>query len=631
MCGIAGVLRRDGEPDADLLEAMSDAVRHRGPDSAGSWSEQHVGLAHRRLAVVDLSPAGHQPMQSADGRWVITYNGEIYNHRELRAALMSEGIGFRGHSDTEVLLEAVSAWGVRNALRRCDGMFAIALWDRSSQRLTLARDRHGEKPLYAGWVGRDFLFASALSAFRRHPDWQGRLEPRAAGWMLGYGFVPAPWSIHRDVYKLQAGRLLEMSPRALDMPADAASFASRQSAFFDAAGEAAEARRVPWTGNVGEAVHELGRLLDRSVALRMAADVPVGAFLSGGIDSSLVVESMARQHTGQVDTYTVAFDSARHDESDRASATAAALGTRHHTLRMTAADVQALVADLPEIYDEPFADAAQLPAILMSRFARAGVTVALTGDAGDECFEGYQRHLDARANWRVLGLLPPGARSLVAGAGGRLSSALPPGALSRVLARQAGRIGVPDFEAYAAALLAFPGALRHPPDVTRDIAWPRRDDTRAGAGERLRLLDQALLLPEGIHTKLDRASMACALELRVPLLDPEIVRLSWRLPAAWHSGGGVGKRMLRSLARQRLPGALHGLPKRGFDVPLAAWLSGPLRGWVDHLLSRDACPAGVVDMQAARAMFRRHVDGRADHALALWSALMFLAWADRHA
>lgn len=633
MCGLAGILG-PGSADPALASAFAAALAHRGPDAEGQWADPAAGiaLAHRRLSIVDLSPAGAQPMVSADGRWVLAYNGEIYDHAALRARLEAEAPRrWRGHSDTEVLLEAIASWGVEAALARCNGMFALAAWDRVERRLVLARDRTGEKPLYVGTVGADLVFASELKAFRRHPAWRHAVEPRALGWLLELGYVPAPWSIHPGVFKLPAGSLLRLVPGDADWRPDAAGFAARVERWWCLEDAVAEARATPWEGSEAEALNALRALVDDAVALRMEADVSVGALLSGGIDSTLVVASMARQSVRPVRTFTVGFDDPALDESAPAAAIARQLGTEHTHLALPAGEALALVEHLPDLYDEPFADAAQVPAVLVARAARRAVAVALTGDGGDEVFHGYQRYLDAERAWGAIGAWPVGARSGLAAMLRGAGRALPPGRWSQRALRQGVRLGALDVDAYGRALMRFDGARAVDADL--DPAWAAVPSVLDGAtpSERLRWRDQALALPEGIHAKLDRASMAVGLELRVPLLDPRLMQLAWRLPAAWHARDGVGKRLLRALAAEVAPVGIAARRKQGFDVPLTAWLRGPLRDWAETLLAPAALAREpLLDAAHARRLWRDHLAARADHAHALWALLMYRAWSERH-
>lgn len=634
MCGIAGVLGSTWANSAQTLRAMGDALAHRGPDDAGAWIDPGfgIGLAHRRLAIVDLSTAGSQPMHSRDHRFSISFNGEIYNHVALRKELVAAGCHeWRGHSDTEVLLNAIEFWGIEGALRRSNGMFAVALWDKTEQELVLARDRTGEKPLYVGWIGGDIAFASELRALRCHPKWRHAIEPSALALMLRLGYVPAPWSIHPGVYKLPAASLLRLRIEDAATVLSVESFAERLQHYWNLEELVLDTR--PWSGSEQEALDALQKSLDEAVGLRMVADVPVGALLSGGVDSSLVVASMQSQSAFSVRTFTVGFDDDAIDESSQARTTARLLGTDHQEIRLPSGSALDLVARLPDVYDEPFADAAQLPALLVCEAARRQVTVALTGDGGDELFHGYQRYLDAEKNWQTLGRLPPWGRRMSAPGLHTMARLAGRGQFAQMLRRQASRVPAANSDDYYARLLLFPDAIRVDGASWhrgKAIAWPKIPTALMGAGRRMRYLDQRLGLPEGIHTKLDRASMAVALELRVPMLDPHLLALAWRMPEDWLAHGGVGKLLLRRLLGRRLP-EVSKRHKQGFDVPIASWLRGPLRPWAADLLSTARLPdEDLIDMAAVRRMLQDHVAGRADFGYALWSVLMFLAWNRRY-
>lgn len=634
MCGLAGVVG-PGSFDAALIGSMGHSLSHRGPDGQGEWRDPaaRIALVHRRLSILDLSPAGAQPMNSADGRWVIAFNGEIYDHADLRTALEADAPrSWRGHSDTEVLLEAIAAWGVESALSRCNGMFALAAWDRRERSLVLARDRTGEKPLYVGAVGPDLVFASELKAFRRHPAWRHAVDPNALGWLLEVGYVPAPWSIHPGVFKLPAGSLLRLSAHDAEWRPCVSGFLRRAERWWKLEDLVAKAKASPWKDGEQAALAAVKETIDDAVRLRMLADVSVGALLSGGIDSTLVVASMARQSSRPVRTFTVGFEVPAIDEAGQALATARHLGTQHTQVDLPAEAALSLVSRLPEVYDEPFADAAQLPAILVAEAARRQVVVALTGDGGDEVFHGYQRYLDAERNWSGIGRLPHAVRCAMAGGLRLAGRACPAGETRSRLIRQAGRIGVRDIEEYGAALMRLPGARGAP--HAGDPAWPGVPTALSGAGvgERLRFLDQAFSLPEGIHAKLDRASMSVGLELRVPLLDLRLLELAWRMPPQWHARDGVGKRLLRQLAREAAPPGTALRRKQGFDVPVSAWLRGPLRDWAETLLSPSALAREpLLDPLHVRALWEDHLARRADHGYALWALLMFRSWSEHHA
>lgn len=632
MCGLTGYLGGDAWTRDKFLRESAAALRHRGPDSDGFWNpEGPIGLGHRRLAIVDLSAAGAQPMVSADQRWVIAFNGEIYNHRQLREQLeAAHTIAWRGHSDTEVLLECIARDGVVTTLRRCNGMFAIAAWDCEKQELWLARDATGEKPLYAGWIGGGIAFASELCALRTHTAWKGGVDQEAVSWMLAFGYVPAPLSIHPGVFKLPAGSCLVLRPGDGGTAPSCAGFAARLLQWRHLDSLVCPQATPDQAASEDEWLDHLDALLDDAVRLRMQTDVPVAALLSGGIDSSLIVSSMVRHAPGRVNTFTVAFDEPGVDESAHAAEVARRLQTTHEEIRCPAGAALALVERLPDIYDEPFADPAQIPAVLVSEAVRRNAPVALTGDGGDELFEGYQRHLDAQAWWRFVG--PLGRRGRQgAGAGLRaLSGLLPAGGASRASGRLGGRLAAIDFDDYYRRVLQFPesSADRAPAMTGRWPRWPSIPEALQTPGSRMRFVDQVLALPEGIHTKVDRASMSVGLEIRVPLLDTRIQALSWQLAADTHVVGGQGKRWLRALLARRLQDGVAGRRKQGFDVPVGDWLRGPLKPWAMDLMSSmgDALPARV----HVERVWAAHLSRRRDASYALWAVLSYLAWLRRH-
>lgn len=633
MCGLAGLIG-PGASRPELLDAMGASLAHRGPDAHSVWSEpsSSVALVHRRLSILELSEAGTQPMVSANGRWVLAFNGEIYNHQDLRADLdRVEARPWRGRSDTEVLVEAIANWGIERTLSRSNGMFAFAAWDRCRKELTLARDRFGEKPLYVGPVGADILFASELKAFRVHPSWRHSVEPKALSWLFQFGYVPAPWSIHEGVFKLAAGSFLKLAPADAGWRPDVFEFEDRLHRWWRLDEAVIRCRAKPWTHGREDALQSLQEILDDAVRLRMVSDVQVGALLSGGIDSALVVASMARQSSRAVQTFTVGFEERSIDESDDALETARYLGTDHTQIFCPSDAALAVVDRLPNIYDEPFADAAQIPAFLVSQAAAGRVKVALTGDGGDEIFGGYQRYLDGQFVWRMVGMLPSRVRVAMARGLEVLSRPMPASDIRARMLRQSWRLGAKDIDDYAMALLRFPGAT--PAFRVGDPAWPTRPDKLrfSDPGEQFRYLDQALTLPEGIHTKLDRASMAVSLELRVPLIDQRLLELAWRVPSSWHVAGGMGKRMLRRLVQRRTPPPTADRRKHGFDVPVAHWLREPLRDWAESLLSAEALQRDPhLDAGHIRCMWERHVGRFADHGYALWAVLMYRAWSERY-
>ena len=640
MCGIAGFWTR-GSPDPALLARMAKAVEHRGPDDHGVWidPEAGLGLAHRRLSIVDLSPHGHQPMPSADGRFMLSYNGEIYNHADLRAALDGEGLaperGWGGHSDTETLLQAIAAWGLDIALARSVGMFAFALWDRRDRTLHLVRDRFGEKPLYYGWAGRDFVFASELKAIRVHPDFDATVDRRALHAFAARTNVPAPLSIYRRLFKLEPGCILTLTN--LDpFEAPPHQLIRRYWSYEDVV-------RVSLADpfdTEAEALTALEAALNTAIDGQSVADVPVGAFLSGGIDSSAVTAFYQQRSATPVRTYTIGFDEAGYNEADDARAVAAHLGTIHHEQIVTAAQARDVIPLLPAIYDEPFADSSQIPTFIVSRFARRDVTVALTGDGGDELFAGYNRHVSAPAMWRSIRHVPLGLRSAASATLGRLPSSFWSVAASAMPGRTAPNLGAKLHKALRTA-----GHARDFTDIYDDFldewAGERSPVIGGGAGTKLlaptalddsvatMLRDATGYLPDDILTKVDRASMAVSLETRVPFLDHRLAAVAARIPLSMKVRGGKGKHILRAALFARAPATLFDRPKAGFAVPVGQWIKGPLRDWAESLLDpRRLATEGYFDPGTVHARWDDHLSGRRDSTAAIWSILMFQAWLD---
>lgn len=635
MCGIAGIWTRGGG-DADRLErdtgVMIDRLRHRGPDDRGVWVDAAAGvaLANRRLAVVDLSPGGHQPMTSRDGGVTIAFNGEIYNHHDLRRQLAGQGVGFRSASDTEVLVEAIAHWGLERALAAAHGMFGLAVWQAGPRRLTLVRDRLGEKPLYWCRRGDHLHFASelkSLTAVLASADLT--MDRQAMAEYFRRGHIPAPLSAYEQVRQLPPGCWLALA-------ADGTQTQGRHWSAMDAAAA------PPPVLSDAEAVAEGRRLLSRSVGRTMVADVPLGVFLSGGIDSTLVAALMQAQSATPIRSYTIGFEAADFDESAAAAATAARLGTRHETLRLGGADLLDLIPALPGMYDEPFADASALPVALLCRLARREVTVALSGDGGDEGYAGYSRHVwaGAMAGWRrhrgALSLLAGGVRLLpsswIDGAIGLVKPGLrqPADKLAKFLAA----VTAPDEAAsYLAMLGQWAGAddgggglLRDPPPSP---SWPDPLMALKGADPALRLQMRDLLgyLPDGVLTKVDRASMAASLEVRAPLLDHEVVAFGLGLPLTQRVRDGRGKWLLRRILADFVPPDHLARPKTGFGLPLGGWLRGPLREWAQTLLAPDAVRAdGLLRDAVVSRLWSEHCQGRRDHTGRLWTVLSYLAW-----
>ncbi len=641
MCGIAGYIDLKTSTSEEVLErhalAMAGAMVRRGPDDQGAWTDAQAGvaLAQARLSIIDLSEAGHQPMVSHNGRYVIVYNGEVYNAEDLRAHL--DGVDWRGHSDTEVILEACARWGLTVTLEKLIGMFAFALWDREERTLSLVRDRFGIKPLYWGEVDGKFLFASELKALMALKGWTRRIDRNALASYMRFNYVPAPQSIFQGLHKLQPGHILTFHAGrgAVDIER-----------YWNVRAIAAAGARNPLKLDDAQAEDELDRLVRDAVKRRMVADVPLGAFLSGGIDSSTVVAAMQAQSVRAVKTFTIGFDVEGYDESAHAAAIAKHLGTDHTELRVTPQHALDVVPDLATWYDEPFADSSQIPTFLISKLAREHVTVSLSGDGGDELFAGYERHKWGEALWRRTGWLPRPAARL-----GAAALRLPPDALWRgVNAILPHRLKV-SHPALKAHKLADVLALSDPQALYRRLvtAW---DDPNAlvpgahephglewdttlardipGVMEQMQVLDALTYLPDDILTKVDRASMAVSLEARVPLLDHRIAEFAFGLPRSLRHRGGQGKWLLRKVLARYVPPSLFERPKMGFGIPVGPWLRGPLRDWAENLLSVEALEdGGYLASAPIRKTWAEHLSGRADWTTHLWTVLMFQAWRER--
>jgi len=644
MCGVAGFLdfARTMTADAQSVVCgrMADALAHRGPDDRGVWTDPAAGVAlgHRRLSIIDVSPLGHQPMASESGRYVAVYNGEIYNFAELRSQL--SGHSFRGHSDTEVMLAAFEEWGVEASLARFNGMFAIALWDTRERAMWLARDRFGEKPLYYGLVGRSLVFGSELKAIRPFPGFSGEIERGALTQFLRFGCVPTQSCIVRGMKKLPPASFLRV---AAEGDLDRA-----PSAYWSVEEVASEGRARPFRGTDDEAASELDGILQRAVHLRMVADVPLGAFLSGGVDSSTVVAMMQAGSSQRVKTFTIGSPDAALDEADVAKRVAQHLGTDHTELYVTAREAQAVIPRLPTLYDEPFADSSQIPTFLVSQLARRHVTVALSGDGGDELFGGYNWYFGAEARWRRLAGLSSRLRSTARGVAplGRLSQVdrafsravrtmprglrarLPGDLLPRVVATLAARDTSEVFLGFHSAWTA-PGAVTGVIEPAHEVFQrrpPELDDFLA----RMMCTDALAYLPDDILVKVDRAAMGVSLETRVPLLDPDVARFAWSLPNRLKIGGGKGKLLLRKVLGRHVPEALWTGPKKGFVIPVGAWLRGPLRDWAETLLSEKRLRGeGFLDPADVRRKWAEHLSGLRHSELAVWNVLMFQAWLEK--
>jgi asparagine synthase (glutamine-hydrolysing) len=647
MCGIAGFVggKWSGRAQAAAtLARMGRTIRHRGPDHSDVWidEEARAAFVHNRLSILDLSAAGNQPMASHSGRYVIVYNGEIYNHQQIRAELTEAGIApnWNGHSDTETLLAAIDAWGIRGAVERSTGMFAFALWDKAEWTLTLARDRLGEKPLYYGRQepGAPFFFASELKAIAAHPRFRPEIERQALTLLLRYNYIPAPFSIYRGMWKLLPGTLLTL--RAGDPEPVIEQYWSGATA--------AEAGvEDPLRLGDEEAIDELERRLEGAIARQMIADVPLGAFLSGGVDSSTVVALMQKLSPRPVKTFTIGFHEAGFNEAEHAKAVARHLGTDHTELYVTAAEARAVIPKLPQIYDEPFADSSQVPTHLVSALAREHVKVSLSGDGGDELFGGYNRYLLTSELWGKISGIPRPLRAAAA----RAMTVVPPSAWTRfgdvaggMLPRLArvNRLGdkvhkgapllqsesVADLYGGMLSLWRDPAAVvigaTEPPSQATGLAPPLR---ALGGIERMMALDLVGYLPDDILVKVDRAAMAVSLETRVPFLDHDVVEFAWRLPFGLKIRDGDTKWILRQLLYRHVPKALIDRPKMGFGVPIGDWLRGPLRDWAEALLDeRRLRSEGFFRPEPVRRTWETHLSGRMDEQYRLWGVLMFQSW-----
>lgn len=645
MCGIAGFLQLEpGAPDQanGALRAMAQTIAHRGPDGEGVWYDAlaGVGLAHRRLAIIDLSDLGAQPMSSASGRLTITFNGEIYNYRALRSELERAGCRFRSSSDTEVLLEAFELWGAQRALERLRGMFAFALWDHQERTLVLARDRFGEKPLYFGQFGRTLLFGSELRALRAHSAWNAGLDRGALALLLRHYYIPSPHTIYRGVQKVMPGCYVRIRTYR-------GAFVVEQRPYWTARPLADHAQPVA-ESHCGRILEELHEALTQSVQMQMHADVPVGAFLSGGIDSSLVVSLMQRASRRPVHTFSIGFIERDYDEAPFARRMAEHLGTEHTELMLSPRDALAVIPQLADIYDEPFADSSQIPTYLVSQLARRTVKVSLSGDGGDELFSGYDHYSLALDYWRRVERLPAGLRALLRNAVHSLPlpwiEALTTAAL---IGRRRAYLDLPDrikersSQLFAASFYqlyrSYVSFWHCPEDVVlgaREPATVLSDDesrrSRVGAVEHMMFMDTRQYLPDDILVKVDRAAMHVSLETRVPLLDSVVADIAWNTPLAVHRRDGRGKWLLRQLLTRYVPQELFDRPKRGFAIPLAHWLKCELREWGEHLLNpAKLAREGIFEPTVIERRWRQHQQGLADWSIQLWTVLMAQAWIER--
>ena len=645
MCGIVGFLdtsRRRGTGELrDLVLGMAHTLRHRGPDDFGAWVDAATGIAlgHRRLSILDLSPLGHQPMHSASGRYAFSFNGEIYNFKILRSELEGLGHTFRGHSDTEVMLACFSRWGVHQAVKRFNGMFAFALWDREARLLHLARDRFGEKPLYYGWMGRTFLFGSELKALRAHPDFKADIDRDALVLYFRYGYIPAPCSIYRGVSKVLPGTVLTMAPETGSPPT--------VSPYWSLRAVVEEGNANPFTGTETEAVARLDELLRDAVKLQMEADVPLGAFLSGGVDSSTIVALMQAQSAEPVRTFSIGFHEAAYDEAPYAKAVATHLGTAHTELYVTSEEAMAVIPRIPTLYDEPLGDPSQIPTFLVSQLARRDVTVSLSGDAGDELFAGYNNYFWGLRVWNHIGRIPRPLRALSARGLTMLSPSswdslfrmvepiLPKhlrqrnfGSKFRALACL---LPAESAEALYRAILSHweaPASLvigaSEPPTLLTDRT---QQGHLSSMLQCMMYIDAMMYLPDDILVKVDRAGMGVSLETRMPLLDHRVAEFAWQLPESMKIRDGRGKWILRQVLSRYIPPALIDRPKMGFGVPVKAWLRGPLKEWAEALLDEKRLKyQGLLNPGPIRGLWGEHLSGKQDWNIPLWDVLMFQSW-----
>ncbi|MBD1806558.1 asparagine synthase (glutamine-hydrolyzing) [Microcoleus sp. FACHB-SPT15] len=645
MCGITGFWDTSGQLSAEkmqwLVQGMSDTLLHRGPDDGGTWVDAEVGIAlgHRRLSILDLSPEGHQPMHSASSRYVVVFNGEIYNFSELRQELASLGHRFRGHSDTEVMLAGFSEWGLEQAVQRLNGMFAFALWDRQARVLHLGRDRFGEKPLYYGCSGETFLFGSELKALKAHPRFQGKINRDALALFVRHNCIPAPYSIYKGIYKLPPGTILTWKGQGELTPIP----------YWSIKEVAEKGVAKPFAGSESEAVAQLEALLQEAIGLRMVADVPLGAFLSGGIDSSTVVALMQAQSSQPVKTFSIGFYEESYNEAKDAKAVAQHLGCDHTELYVTPEEAIAVIPKLPTLYDEPFSDASQIPTFLVSQLARQHVTVSLSGDGGDELFGGYNRYFWGRRIWQKIGWIPPNLREfaayglttlspqtwdrLFAGFGSLLPAKLRQRQPGYKLHKLAEILAVDSPDTMYKGLVSHCkepeslvlGSLEPSTILTDREKWARLSDFT----QRMMFLDTVTYLPDDILTKVDRASMGVSLEARVPFLDHRLVEFAWQVPLEMKIRNGQGKWLLRQVLYKYVPQKLIERPKMGFGIPIDDWLRGPLRDWAEALLDEKRLrEEGFFNPHPIREIWTEHLSGDDDWQYYLWDVLMFQAWLD---
>lgn len=648
MCGIVGIFRASyrSEQWELALQAMTSCLAHRGPDAEGIWYDPNmgIGMGHRRLSIVDLSSLGHQPMSSISGRFTMVYNGEIYNYAEMMSELRNYGYCFRGHSDTEVLLAAFEEWGLEATLKRAIGMFAIALWDANTQQLHLVRDRLGEKPLYYGWLEDSFVFSSELKALRRHPQFKCEVDRDALALMMRHNYIPAPYTIYKGICKLQPGMILTIQHIDTDV-------VSKPVHYWCAKEASEQGTRQPFTGSANEAIEQLDTLLRNAVQRQMVADVPLGAFLSGGIDSSIVVALMQAQSNRPVKTFSIGFTEKAYNEADRAMAVANHLGTEHTELYISPAEAMAVIPQLPQMFDEPFADSSQIPTFLVSKLARQNVTISLSGDGGDELFGGYNQYAFGQDLWAKVGKIPRSGRRFI----GTALKFFPSSILDISFAWLApvfthyGRNGTAGDKLYKLGeILDVPNAealylrsishWKNPTEIvinSKELPTALTDNTYWAAlpdfYHRMMYLDTITYLPDDILVKVDRASMAVSLETRVPMLDHRIVEFAWSLPLDLKVRNGKNKWILRQVLDHYVPQSLTERPKMGFGVPIGEWLKCDLRDWAESLLNEHKLQQeGYFNPIPIQQKWHEHINSKHNWAAHLWNVLMFQAWLEEN-
>jgi asparagine synthase (glutamine-hydrolysing) len=640
MCGLTGFwdLKASFKENEglDLAKKMADQIQSRGPDSFGAWMDPKVGIlfAHRRLSIQDLSPEGHQPMHSASKRFTAAYNGEIYNGPDLQKELVQKGYAFRGHSDTEVMLAAFEEWGIVDATKKFIGMFAIVLWDHLEQKVTLIRDRLGIKPLYWGWQGDVLFFGSQPKSFYPHPAWKSVINQQALTTFFRFSYVPSPLSIYENIQKLQPGTILEIfKDKSL-----------KQTAFWSLEDVRDQGKQNQFMGSFRDATDALETLLKDAINKRMLADVPLGAFLSGGIDSSTVVALMQAQSSKKIKTFSIGFQEDQYNEATYAREVAGHLGTDHHELYVTSKEAQSVIPQLSEWYDEPFADSSQIPTYLVSKLARQFVTVSLSGDGGDELFAGYTRYFIGDRFWRLSQKVP----ELLKGFGAKglglfpstfwntLQSIAPkrlPTHLGDKILKAQELLKARSLEDYYKTLVS---QWMNPRDIVKGGEeffaphWDALQNQELPSIEIMQYLDTLTYLPDDILAKVDRASMAVGLEARVPLIDHRVVEFSWQLPLSMKVHQGKGKRILREVLKRYVPEHLFERPKMGFGVPIGDWIKGDLRDWAESLLSKEALESsGLIESAPILEKWGEHLSGKQNWQYALWPVLMFQSWVSK--